>query len=121
MVLSNICARIAVWPHIVAMRRVVDPPSRTDRAFSDPCSGSVGGPHDHRNHQEGRGRSRLRLHHRSGEHGAGYDGLTPLGVNTTQGAESTATDNVIGLVTARLRDVLARVRASSVSDGDSGR
>ena len=47
-------------------RRVVDPPSRTGRAFSHPCSGSVGGPHDHRYHQEGRRRSRLRLHHRRG-------------------------------------------------------
>jgi hypothetical protein len=28
---------------------------------------------------------------------------------------------VIGLATGRLGDVLARVRASSVSDGDSGR
>ena len=42
------------------------PPSRTDRASCSPRSGSVGGPHDHRYHQEGRRRSRLRLHRRRG-------------------------------------------------------
>ena len=41
-------------------------PFRTDRALCSSCSGSVGGPHDHRYHQEGRRRPRLRLHHRRG-------------------------------------------------------
>ena len=45
-------------------------PSRTDRAFCDPSFGKHQEvTHDHRYHQEGRRRSRLRLHRRRGREG----------------------------------------------------
>jgi cold shock CspA family protein len=41
------------------MLRVVDPPSRTDRAICSPVREAQGGPRDHRYHQEGRRRPRF--------------------------------------------------------------
>ena len=56
------CGRLVVR-RLSWRARVVDLPSRTDRALYVPCSGSDGGQCDHRHNQEGRLRPRLRLHH----------------------------------------------------------
>ena len=51
---------------LAAMLRVVDPLLERTVRSAIPRSGSVGGQCDHRYHQEGRRRSRLRLHRRRG-------------------------------------------------------